>query len=58
MATTWLVEEVEEGVGRHQRNGHTLELHGLWWKCLQCLHSFDAATDAELFWCGDPCKHP
>jgi hypothetical protein len=28
------------------------------WRCLQCGHRFDAAVDADLFWCGEDCKHP
>lgn len=40
---------------RVQRNGHTLELQGVMWKCLQCSHYFDAATDADGFWCGEDC---
>ena len=49
-----------EVTGRRQRNGHTLELDGCMWRCLQCDHKFDAAVDADLFWCGDDCtgKHP
>jgi hypothetical protein len=43
--------------GRHQRNGHTLVLVECDWKCLQCKHYFDAATDADKFFCGDACKH-
>ena len=43
--------------GRHQRNGHTLVLNELDWKCLQCHHYFDAAVDAEKFFCGEACKH-
>jgi hypothetical protein len=45
--------------GRHQRNGHTLHLDGCTWRCLQCRHWFDAAIDAEAFWCGEDCagKH-
>lgn len=45
--------------GRHHRNGHLLELRSCSWRCIHCDHHFDAAIDAELFWCGDDCtgKH-
>ena len=34
--------------------------HSMNWRCLHCGHKFDAAVDADLFWCGDDCagKHP
>lgn len=43
-----------------QRNGHTVILDGVMWRCLQCDHRFDALVDADRFWCGDDCtgKHP
>jgi hypothetical protein len=46
--------------GRHHRNGHLLEIHGCMWRCLHCRHVFDAAVDAERFWCGEDCtgRHP
>lgn len=43
--------------GKHQRNGHTLVLVECDWKCLQCKHYFDAAVDAEKFFCGEKCSH-
>lgn len=43
---------------RRQRNGHTIELDDCMWRCLQCRHWFDAASDADAFWCGDPCTCP
>lgn len=45
--------------GRHHRRGHVLELRECDWRCLICGHWFDAASDADLFWCGDDCagKH-
>lgn len=45
--------------GRHHRNGHLLELLTTYWRCLLCGHAFEAAADADLFWCGDDCigKH-
>ena len=45
---------------RRHRNGHILELGGGTWRCIHCRHWFDAAVDADLFWCGDDCtgKHP
>lgn len=45
--------------GRHQRNGHILYLAESDWKCEKCGHQFDAASDAELFVCGESCagKH-
>ena len=51
---TWKTRDPE--TGRHQRNGHTLVLVETDWKCLQCKHYFDAAIDADLFFCGDSCK--
>lgn len=52
--TTW---DKNPETGRYQCNGHTLELQETDWKCIQCKHYFDAAVDAEKFFCGDPCKH-
>lgn len=43
---------------RRHRNGHILELDGCNWRCIHCRHWFDAASDADAFWCGDPCSHP
>lgn len=40
---------------RHHRNGHLLKLDGCMWSCLHCGHRFDAAVDADLFWCGEDC---
>jgi hypothetical protein len=45
----------DDRVRRH-RNGHLLEL-GSSWRCLHCGHWFDAESDADAFWCGDPCDH-
>ena len=53
----WESKDSEIPNGRHQRNGHTLILAETTWKCLQCHHYFDAAIDAEKFFCGDKCKH-
>lgn len=46
--------------GRHLRNGHTLALVECDWRCETCGHSFDAASDAGRFACGQDCtgKHP
>jgi hypothetical protein len=55
MTLTWETRDPE--TGRHQRNGHTLVLQETDWKCLQCQHYFDAATDADKFFCGEPCRH-
>lgn len=55
MADT-IAAEPEEQTRRH-RNGHVLELDGSDWRCLHCQHWFDAASDADAFWCGDPCNH-
>lgn len=55
MDNTWKIRNPE--TGRHQRNGHTLELSGCNWECLQCKHQFDAAVDADKFFCGEPCSH-
>lgn len=54
---TWTTRDPE--TGRHHRNGHLIELSGCMWRCLHCRHQFDAAADADLFWCGDNCtgKH-
>lgn len=46
----------DERVRRH-RNGHLLELQETDWRCLHCRHWFDATSDADAFWCGDPCNH-
>lgn len=45
--------------GRHQRNGHILQLAESDWRCEKCGHHFDAASDADLFVCGESCagKH-
>jgi hypothetical protein len=53
---TWLARDPE--TGRHHRNGHLIQLDGCEWRCQHCRHWFDAAVDADLFWCGDPCTHP
>jgi hypothetical protein len=55
---TWADRDVENG--RHHRNGHLIELRETDWRCLICGHWFDAAVDADLFWCGEDCtgKHP
>lgn len=50
--------DVDVETGRHHRNGHLLELDGCEWRCLHCRHWFDAAAEADAFWCGDPCVHP
>lgn len=44
---------------RRSVNGHTLKLQGTYWRCLQCRHAFENASDAEGFWCGENCagKH-
>ncbi len=55
MLSTWKTRDPI--TGRHQRNGHTLELDENEWKCLQCKHYFDAAVDADKFFCGETCKH-
>lgn len=44
--------------GRHIRNGHVLVLGENSWICLGCRHKFDAASDANLFHCGEKCVHP
>lgn len=54
--TTWETRDPE--TGRHHRSGHLIELRECDWRCLVCGHWFDAAADADLFWCGDPCRHP
>lgn len=41
--------------GRHCRNGHALYLDGTMWRCEGCGHKFDAAVDAEGFYCGEDC---
>lgn len=51
---TW--KNRDPGTGRHHRHGHLIELDGAEWKCRICEHRFDAAVDADLFWCGDPCR--
>jgi hypothetical protein len=55
-----MTRDLATEASRWQRNGHTLELHGCMWRCLQCGHRFDAAVDADLFWCGEDCtgRHP
>lgn len=53
---TW--EDRDPETGKHHRHGHLLELRETDWLCLICRHHFDAAIDAELFWCGEPCVHP
>lgn len=57
MNDTWATRDPE--TGRHHRNAHLLELAECDWRCLICGHSFDAASDADLFACGDDCtgKH-
>jgi len=50
------VEQWREMNDRRHRNGHILELDGSDWRCIHCRHWFDAAVDAEAFWCGDPCE--
>lgn len=54
---TWSDRDPE--TGRHHRNGHLIELGDVDWKCLLCGHIFDAAIDADKFFCGDDCtdKH-
>jgi hypothetical protein len=52
---TWVDRDSE--TGRHHRFGHLIELDDIDWKCRICGHSFDAAVDAEEFWCGEPCHH-
>lgn len=54
---TWATRSPEE-TGRHHRNAHLIELVECDWRCLICGHYFDAASDADLFMCGEPCKHP
>ena len=56
-ATTTKPDPNDENA-RHHRNGHLLELRECDWRCLVCGHWFDAAIDADLFWCGDDCRHP
>ena len=46
--------EIDAAV-RRSVNGHTLELRATYWRCLQCDHCFENASDAEGFWCGDDC---
>jgi len=53
MNDTW--ETRDPVTGRHHRNGHVLILSETDWVCLICGHHFDAAVDAELFFCGDDC---
>jgi hypothetical protein len=53
---TWIQRDPE--TGRHRRNGHLLELGDTDWRCQHCQHTFDAAVDADLYRCGDPCQHP
>lgn len=52
--STWETRDPE--TGRHHRNGHLIELRETSWKCLICKHYFDAAVDADKFFCGDPCQ--
>jgi hypothetical protein len=42
---------------RRHRNGHILKLQSVEWRCIHCAHWFDAASDAEAFWCGDDHTH-
>lgn len=53
-------ENRDPATGRHLRNGHVLVLSEDDWRCEICGHHFDAAVDADLFKCGEPCagKHP
>lgn len=53
-------EQRDPETGRHHRNGHVLILSEDDWRCQICGHYFDAAVDAELFFCGEDCtgKHP
>ena len=55
--STWDDRDPESG--RQHRNAHLLELDGCMWRCLICRHQFDAASDADLFACGEDCtgKH-
>ena len=46
-----------EDNGRHLRNGHILSLVECDWRCEECGHTFDAASEAEQFECGQPCVH-
>lgn len=57
-SNTW--DQRDPVTGRHHRNGHLLELSEGAWHCLICKHWFEAAIDADLFWCGESClgKHP
>lgn len=54
---TWTERDPE--TGRHHRNGHLIYVDGCMWRCELCRHKFDAAVDADLFWCGEDCagKH-
>ncbi len=58
MSDTWATRDPE--TGRHHRSGHVLVLAETDWWCQICKHYFDAAADADLFWCGESCagKHP
>lgn len=42
---------------RRQINGHILQLRETSWRCLHCRHWFEAASDANGWFCGDPCVH-
>jgi hypothetical protein len=54
----WDLTQPDGENGRHHRRGHILELRECDWRCLICGHWFEAASDADLFWCGNRCKHP
>lgn len=42
--------------GRHNRNGHVIQLEEVDWRCVTCHHVFDAAVDADEFVCGESCN--